>query len=31
VRSGRFTLPPGKSFAEAVDEFVRIKERLPAE
>ena len=26
VRSGRFTLPPGKSFAEAVDEYVRIKQ-----
>jgi len=31
VRSGRFTLPPGQSFPEAVDEFVRVKEKLPAE
>jgi len=31
VRSGRFTLPAGKPFEEAVDEFVRIKQPVFAQ
>jgi nitrite reductase/ring-hydroxylating ferredoxin subunit len=31
VRSGRFTLPPGRDFTAAVDDYVRIKETVPAQ
>ena len=31
VRSSRFTLPPGMDFAKAVDDYVRIKEAVPAQ